>query len=287
MHSEAGIDYLTMTSKPNGGDYGEFIHIGRKLQKQSQNEGNTLRNAAILGYEGTICGTVFVGESEQGAMVRVSGGMANQAAKWLKGLDCKTTRIDFQVTVWYDTEPTGIIRKYAEVAKADAIVADERTKRIIKTVEDNNDGYTLYIGSRTSDYYGRLYDKHAESHNDAYRNALRFEVEIKGKRANQAMAALPTSKRRISPYVSSFVGEWFTARGVYVPFLYANGIMAIEPISRETNDTARRLHWLRTQVRGTVAQLRLVVDTNDILDALGFFDREGDESVPPFQPPAA
>lgn len=272
MHAEAGIDYLTFTINEGNEDYVKCIRAATRLQEVCVRGGNTLRPNTVLGYEGSICGTVFVGIREGDCMVRISGAMAHEAYKPFKSLDIKPTRLDLQVTVWYDDNPAEIIRKYAEIAIADANVADVRTKRTIRKVESNDGGFTLYIGSRTSDYFARLYDKHKESKDATYLYALRFEVEIKGKRAQQAFNALSSRSRDISPQVLSFVAEWYAARGVHVPFLFKAGKMELSPINREKSDTARRLAWLRGQVRGTILELRKVIDTNDILEALGFFE---------------
>lgn len=272
MKAEAGIDYLTCTLPFEDANCQRLVYIGTKLQKEELDAGNTYKKAFRFGYEGSSCGQVFVGSSVGGTILQVSGFTSNSAFKAVKPLNPNVSRIDLQVTVWYDDQPDKIIRKFAEVAEADAKVADERTRRTIRKVEQNDGGYTLYIGARTSEAFGRLYDKHKESKMAEYVNALRFEVELKGKRAKLAYNSLQSGKGNKNARICSFVGEWYTARGVSVPFLYKIDGMALEPIKRETSDTQRRLRWLETQVRHTVMELRKVVDSTVILEVLGFFE---------------
>lgn len=272
LRAEAGIDYLTCTL-PYGDPQGaKFIRIGQQLQEGEQNEGNTFKAASSQGYVGSICGSVFVGEGTQGSMVRCSGFSAQEAVQALKVVQKRITRIDLQVTVWYEEDPYAIIRNYYERAYADASVADKRARREVTRHEKIDGGYTVAIGARTSNYYGRLYDKWRESKDDAYANALRYEVEIKGERAEQAYNALKFGKKPKEKQIASFVGEWYAARGIRVPFLYQVGEMDLTPIRRETSDTKRRLKWLKTQVRHTVSLLRDVVDDTVILEALGFLE---------------
>lgn len=277
MRAECGVDYLTCTIPPESTQYAEVNRIGRKLLEGEHNEGNQVKPFKIQGYEGVICGSVFVGECYQGAMVRASGFSAKEAFNLLKGKEVSPTRIDLQVTVWIPENHDKLMRTWVSRAIADNQVADGRTRRKLTTWEDNRGGYTLYIGARTSDYFGRMYDKQAESKDDAYTGAVRFEVEIKGKRAKQVFEVLAGRYRDRDKAIVSFVGEWYASRGVYVPFLFEIGQMELSPIKRDKSDTARRLEWLRSQVRHTVIELRKVVDTNVILDVLGFFEELSEE----------
>ena len=278
MKAEAGIDYLSCTIPLEHPDCQKVLVVGHKLQKEEQREGNSYKQTQRFGYEGASCGQVFVGTGVQGALLQVSGFSAHKAFKMVKPYETKITRIDLQVTVWYDDDPMEIIRTYARVAENDAKVADNRTKRTIRKVEQNDGGYTLYVGARTSSYFGRLYDKARESKDVQYKNALRFEVEIKQERAQQAYDTLQSTKGDKNTRICAFVGEWYTARGIRVPFLYSPSKMELEPIRRDKSDTARRLDWLRSQVRHTVLELRKTVDSTVILEALGFFEPIKDEN---------
>lgn len=290
MHSEAGIDWLAATIPANSPNYTKVLLIARKEQENEAKEGNTLKAASILGYEGAICGSIFVGERYEDAMVRFTSTSANEAIKRLKGQEIKVSRIDLQVTVWFDENPAEIIRQYYGMATAEANVADKRTVKTVRKVESNDGGYTVYIGSRSSQSYGRIYDKFRESKDEVYKNALRYEVELKADKAKAAFKALSRRNSLQASSIASFVGEWFTGRGINVPFLYKNGLLVVEAIRRDKSDTHRRLEWLRTQVRHTCLELRKTVDSTVILEVLGFFEQVNDdegrviESKPPIEP---
>lgn len=280
MHAEAGIDWLTVTVKPEESHYAETVNVGLRAVEQEQSAGNTLVDKALLGYEGHLCGSVYVGESYQGAMVRYTSALANEGFNALKHLPMNVTRIDLQVTVWWPTDPYYIVRKYGKQAIDGSFTSDGKQRRQVKEEDYNDGGYVIRIGSRESEYYGRIYDKGRETKDTVFCNAIRFEVEIKGKRAQQATTTLQSSNRAQTEDIISFVAEWFAARSVFIPVLHSPNQMVLQPLSRAKSDTERRLEWLRRQVRHTVAELRTQVDDTVILEALGFLEPIGDSSVP-------
>lgn len=149
----------------------------------------------------------------------------------------------------------------------------------------NDGGSTLYVGSRQSSQYGRLYDKGVESGLAEPGLYWRFEVEFK-KPLSMAMADNLTGLRgrSLDTEITNQVATWFVDRNVLCAENIARGqarpVMAMQ---RQTT-VDRKLAWLRTQVSPTVRMLmeaglgRQVVlalfqDTGDIKQMLDEADQ--------------
>jgi len=272
LRAETGIDYLTATLPLGDRNEQAFLLAGHMLQKEAQNEGNVFKPQEVLGYDGTLCGPVFVGTGVQGSMVRISSQRAFQGAQALRPVQPRITRIDLQVTVFYEADSEVIVRRHYEEARQAAYGPSGLPKRGVERHEKIDGGYTVNIGSRSYQHFGRIYDKYKESKDNEYAGAIRYEVELKGKPARQAYALLEISDVAVHEQIASFVAEWFGKRGVRPSWLFEVGKLDLVPVKRETSDTARRLKWLRTQVRHTVKVLLETVDATVILEALGFLD---------------
>lgn len=129
-----------------------------------------------LQYKGWKCDALFVGVGEQDGkrhvVVSASGSAANDLARWMRndrGFYC--TRIDVQRTI--EKPRQGNLRR---------IRHETKTKNT--TIIESRENDTLYIGSRTSDCFTRLYEKVLD---DIW---LRLEFELKGARARAAWGAI-------------------------------------------------------------------------------------------------
>jgi DNA relaxase NicK len=115
----------------------------------------------------------------------------------------------------------------------------------------NSDGsQTFTLGSRTSDYYLRIYNKHLESGDDVYANCWRFEIEIKGKAAKLVARDLFASRNREADLLA-FVSNYMNKRGLYVPYLFPNGTIEELPLTSHSTLDSKR-NWLNTQVKPVV-----------------------------------
>jgi DNA relaxase NicK len=131
---------------------------------------------------------------------------------------------------------------------------------------NSDGGSTLYIGSRVSDRFARLYDKGIEQGTTAAGKWWRLELELKGRRSqSHAEALLSTAAHRDQCLAT--VAEYFQQKAMLViPF---ESSMLIYNESRAPTSDARRLHWLSSQVRGTILELTRTVGLPRVLCALG------------------
>lgn len=161
-------------------------------------------------------------------IIQVSGLEAARFYNWLNRYDPAQystfycTRIDIQRT------QTNLTREYRRTAY-------KRLKGA-KSIIESDTGITLYIGSRTSDTFWRLYDKTD--------SLLRVEVEIKAKMAKRVWVALGRSE--------SLGSVWNTfLKRSRVPAIYADqwrdgdGLVDM-PIPEQTEDRLPKLQYLIT-----------------------------------------
>lgn len=138
------------------------------------------KTAKWLQYSGWRSGELFIGAGEQKRkrhlVISCSGSASNSLAAFLfNDLDFYCTRIDVQRTI---ERPKHV--KLRRIRKA--------TKSMNTTIIQSPENDTLYIGSRTSDLFTRLYEKQLDT------MFLRLEFELKGKRARAAWGAIVHGK---------------------------------------------------------------------------------------------
>ena len=112
---------------------------------------------------------------------------------------------------------------------------------------------TLYIGSRSSDAYGRLYDKGAESKAEAYAGCWRYEVEYKRKPALAKARALWSSPDTEAA-IQGDCYRWFSDRRVLPCFRPGAAVVGGE-VPTEVADDERWLAWVRRCVQPRAREL--------------------------------
>lgn len=173
---------------------------------------------------------VFHGIGDQAGrahcIIAVSGSFAHLFYLWFKGQPDTVrnafycTRIDLQRT---QAQPS---KEYRQVAY--------KRLRGKKSLITSDTGTTLYIGSRTSDIFWRLYDK--------TETTLRCEAELKGKLAKRAYLALSLGE--------SISGVWnrillrSKVPQIYVDYFRSDGEPAELPRLDEVIDLDTKLKWL-------------------------------------------
>jgi len=168
------------------------------------------------------------------------------------------TRLDMAVTVLF-SQPQPCVRELLAT-----LPADKHNYTIIQPA--NDEGGTLYIGSRRSDVFARLYDKGAELRTLPGRLLWRYEVELKHRHAERAVAQLFVdsvlpSDRLVCIFEN--VRHYFTVHAVPFPDVpdAAKQYPVVQYESRVTDD-ATTLRWFRTQVYPALMRL----DGNGKLD---------------------
>jgi hypothetical protein len=255
MHPNAnkkyqGIDYLRLTA----GDHKPYEAWSDALSSEFVAEDNAGRKPHyrwILSYYGRVGEHCFVGKGEQGSMVQVSGRLADVMFSEVSKAGGRCSRIDCQVTATAIPNQDEHLKSAYEEAKGRE---KGRGKPAQIELRDTAEGAKmLTIGSRQSQVYARVYDKHRESKDNHYAGMLRWELECKEETARDLHHWFMDDINR-QYTVESIVGDWFTKRGITLFWDELEMTELPKDVKRtRTDDT--RLAWITNQVRPTIKEL--------------------------------
>lgn len=219
------------------------------------------------GYLGWRTKHVRFGTRHDGAVLQLVSGFADMYKGLIYSGGFKVTRIDLQVTM-----SGGILTdSYTLSLYRDLTAASQsNNQRKYSLIVDTLGGDTLYVGSRSSEQCGRIYDKFAQSKGrEEYKGAYRYEVEFKGDKAASAFAIF--GREDVLPEtIRDTVMAWFAARNVTVPFAPTENMPSIMTLSKSIGKSARRLQWLQKQIKPIVEQLVLEGFKDEVEKAIGF-----------------
>lgn len=261
---ESGVDYLTVTAA--SAEKRRCLYDRAKaLEGTLMQLGEKPRPWEWEGYQGHMCGPLSYGWRADGVIARVSGPWADARLEAFALTAEHCSRLDLQVTARFpEAQPDLVPIAWARV-KAEA---ERRGAHLSSSVILNDaGGSTLYIGARSSNLFGRLYDKWQESTDPRYRNAWRWEVETKRRHATAALAGLLDSAGPREATVAT-VGRYFALRGIPPPWHYAADGFIPSPAAPPSSNE-RRLLWLSSQVSPVVTRLMAEIPRSTVLRALG------------------
>lgn len=273
--AEAGVDYITATIRHDNALAPAWQNICLTAMQLVADDGNAIKPTSVLGYEGQSIGTAFFGQNEQGRMFRVSGPWADKLFQrtYVKGLHY--ARLDIQVTYRFARENKTLAERiYKQLNKS---IEDKTAGRLKTTrlVRDNNGGSTVYVGSRSSDTFMRIYNKSAQAEVEEYRNCWRYELEAHNDIATALAEGLLQDPANKTQRLGDIVREWCTSRGVLPPWPESGTKAVLPSASKPASDVASKLLWLSTQVRPSINWLRSQCDDATIFAALGLLPPDG------------
>ncbi len=279
VKAEAGIDWLTVTVPRDAEGAHGWYHQLRSEHRSVLVSEMELEPRRINGYEGYAAGKLFLGERYDGYCAQATSATANAWFDRLYHPQQSIARLDAQVTVWYE-HPLAVtwVSSQAERCEAANLRAPVTRRRTLTVYTNNKGGATLYLGAPSSDQRGRIYDKGAESGEEAYQAAYRYEVQLRDKLAEAWAAALRGSGSGRAAYLAGAVLTWFQTRGASCPDVGTLDVRIPRVSVGYETATQRRLRWLDEQVRPAVAKLLVTVPEADILAALGL--KAGAETPP-------
>lgn len=267
------VDWLTLTTYSRKSML-SMLGVMEQFTKHIQTQESMVRN-----YDGRRGEGFFIGHGQQNGkdhyMFRFSGDMSD-ALTWQKTrppIDC--SRIDLQITIPLPCKIGDAFEQYIDLMRVAKEHEEERGQR-----ERNIDGIlspdgfcTLYVGSRTSQRFYRLYVK---ENSGIY--FIRFEVEFKDKNGLAGRIWRDTARKPES-IVEYLKGEISTlpqhalTKPLHDALIGVPGeIMKQE---RRLADPQKTLAWLRRQVSPAMKRLMANHDTHDaamilLLDWLKF-----------------
>lgn len=264
---EQAVDWLRGTTSDKN-KYMKMLALFEAAAIDDVANGATRKQRSMLGYDGECFEHGFIGSRNDGYMLQISGGLANEYLRGFLALDLNVTRIDVQCTVRLPEYFGGYGKQ--ELLKAEAERLDStkgHSKAKLRHIDGRGEGDTVQIGRRVSDKWGRLYDKEKESGQDIYERAWRYEIEYKGEPSRYVAKIIrqDTSPARISSIVATQFAKW----GFDVSALTSNRVELFE-YRRSNYDKDRTLSWLAKQVSPAIQKLlRSGVCLSEITTCLG------------------
>lgn len=273
---ESQLDWLTATTRDR--------RKARKLVKYAKNvevvetvAGNRSRPFPLGNYVGYRCGRVGWGENVSGALVQLSGQLAQEHFFQICQISDAYTRLDIAVTVQTDTYAPDVGRTSYHQARAWR--ADHPRAAAATLVENTDGGSTCYVGKRSSDRYLRIYDKQAETIAsqdaaaiDRYSKCWRYELELHDTAATAIRDALLRTENR-ARWIADYVAYHCRAHGIE-PIFQSDQPPRLPHGFRRRSDRDSRLEWISRTVAPTIKWLLDTTPADELADRLGLGERK-------------
>lgn len=257
VEAHPSVDWLTVTSRTPASTY-DLIRVAMAQIGDDKYLATESRPWHFQGFKGTSVEGACWGTRGDEGIVILSGARCGLVWPVVAPRAERCSRIDLAVTVTLVVAQEGVAtRGYGAALDKDVCSAS--------IILNSRGGQTLYLGSRTSRYFGRLYDKSAEQ-GQAPGAVWRYEVENKKPSAFPLLQSLMQSKEP-GAWIGAYVWGWFAERGVTPMFARKDVNCAIE-ISGVVHSAERSLKWLSSQVKPTVQKLLIDGYGQEVYEAL-------------------
>lgn len=247
----AAVDWLACTT-PKSSVAAGWYEWFEEIQATNQTLRAPAQHMRRLGYSGLVLSdNTFLGKrSVEGDFLWIStGAAAHRDWECISGPAHNVTRLDLQVTMEFRRP------RHRDVARD--IYANRDLSRLQHTYYQSNGGSTCYVGSKASDYFGRVYDK-SSAYDCPVGRVWRYEVVSKSKPNNARIVTLmqdAIADNALADYITGFVHAWFAERTARPGFDPKSEIAVVRETEATLGYPERQLRWLRTGVSPTVARL--------------------------------
>lgn len=277
VRAEIGVDWYSASIPSGIYPSAEWFQEGLTIIERLGDEGNEVCARTLNGYVGIAVGNNFCGAREGGYALQLSGNNAQRFWKDVYRLECHISRIDIQATAFFAGDITTYGQHLYEAAKDAAEHTKGNRKRGVVKNEDNNGGFSVYVGSRDSDYYLCAYNKEAQSQEEVYRGSWRYELRFKNDKATALAHSLFCRQTDTDDAILSTIGSWCAKRGVVVPWPENSyeGLSYTAVKGKTDKDTA--LWWFEQQVKPALAKAKKLGYYLDALRVLGINDSGSEE----------
>lgn len=251
---ETGVDWITLTCRQEDERRQDFARSAWDAKDQQTSVTmEQLKPWKWHGYEGWRVSGLSYGRRQDTDIIVASGPTANRFWRLFHKTSTNVSRLDLQCTVLLNEPIPGLVQHwYNHISPVEG--------RKAAMVVNNCGGTTLYVGSRSSDQFGRFYDKGIESGVTLTPGLVyRYEVEYKAERAKKMSDTLYLqicSRRPAERVIPATVWTWFNDRSVAPIYPSQPGeVPIIVSLDARDENTERTLTWLKMQVRPSVARL--------------------------------
>lgn len=260
---QSGVDWITATAKAGDASL-EFERLADQIIEEKRDVGGDVRQASRLSYHGYQLDHFFFGRRSEDSVMVASSHEANRLARSIIDVASNVSRLDLQVTVWTHGEQCNLaVENYRKLVSSRR--AAHRPGQISLTTS-YPDGDTLNVNKRSSDTFGRLYDKAAEAKAAPPHTLWRYEVEYK-RRSAMAVASAYSRATSGPDFTRDRVHSFWRSKGVEPTFETSNGAR-LEPLTI-TESERDVLTWFERSLSITVARAVKRYGIKATLDALG------------------
>lgn len=253
----AAVDYIRCTYRSKGDERLEHDIVSAIQRITSDNILGLCREERWkwMGFNGWRLGTCAYGHNGADRYIYQGSGVSAQPLFDARLPFDHMSRLDIQVTIWYEPERPDLIKAVAAASNAARNGRRGRPWKV-RYIDGMGEGDTTYIGKRgKKSKFLRAYDKARETSGvDAWRGALRFECELTDVYAVQAarrLVELPPGANSVARVVAGFWAE----RGIELPESYGGLPLEPDKLPKDEGSVARRLRWLETQVNPAIDKL--------------------------------
>jgi len=263
------IDWLTVTTTKMVSGYGWYSYF-RDNAAGKVSSTNFFGFDCVRDEDGLVVGQR---QSDGRYIAILQGSRAAEAWQTMYSKTCNVSRVDLACDVWLD-ESLDVVGKLARKVlnpKYETIFSFRHIAGKAGGEGRPSTGETLYCGSRSSDAYGRVYDKGKQTKTAEAGRWFRYEVEYKDNAARQIVeVANKQDSEQLGAWVNTQVYAWFVSRGIKPVFgkLTAVKEFRVRAFIRRTTDD-KKVAWLRSQVKPTVEYLFEMGLGERAIDALG------------------
>jgi DNA relaxase NicK len=178
------------------------------------------------------------------------------------------SRCDVSLTVWGVYDQSAVIALHSEVADKHRKSLQSRPYKM-RLIDGKGDGDTLYLGSRSSALFTRIYDKEREQLTDeGYKSSLRYECECKERLAFDTYQRCIATGYSSASCVAVLVGL-LLGRGIHALGVGGSSVVVTAPSQLPISTVENSLTWLEKQVSPTVRRLVREGYEEEVLHALG------------------
>ena len=265
----SSVDWLTCTAKSPEARIRLYELCAEFRRDLAQN--GKITPWRFRGYQGLQCESVRWGTRSDSDIAVLSGYDAEIAWRRLLPVAENVSRVDLAVTIRTRNEVGDLVQVYYDWVKQNLGAWEARK---LTKIENSQGGQTLYVGSRASDQFGRIYDKGAQDKKLKVPPGYlwRYEVEFKDDRAPKiadGLKKLTVPGEDISKTIQESVYLWFDSRGVPPLFDRTKVLPLGSTVSARVSTDEKALAWLHAQVAPTVTRLMDKGKVDQTLQALG------------------
>jgi replication initiation factor len=263
---DCGVDYVTTTCKERG-NWTKFREFAERYICEEHDSGFDVKQWEAWGYSGLSSGHAQFGERWDNLLLRISGPTAQTRIGEFYGLTTNVSRLDCQSTAALINPDFLLAERVERQARKHAKIT--HAKWAVRLLRDSKSGNTVYFGRRVSDRFLRVYDKVRESGDPDLAGCWRAEVQFNHNLAFHIAMQL-ASNQFSRQQISHLVKLEMARKGVPWPDVQKGTLSAHwGPAPKMRSDRARRLEWLKSQVRPTIEELVDAGFRRDVLKALG------------------